>query len=98
MGGDNVADRRLYEAINSFNQHVDADWKAGYSVLVKDPFGTCQRAFCLEGKTKEGLGQEAALHHCRSGFLLHQDFFKRYFLTGVACEKVTHNHLMLPHH
>lgn len=78
-GGDNVADRRLYEAINSFCLQVDTDWKAGYSVLVKEPFCTCQRAFCLKGKTKEGLGTEAVLQYCWGGFLLGQDFFKSRF-------------------
>ena len=78
-GGDNVADRRLYEAINSFYQQVDTDWKAGCPVHVKEPFLTCQTAFCLEGKAKEGLGTEAALHYCCGGFLLGQDFFKSRF-------------------
>lgn len=53
-GGDNVADRRLYEAINSFYQPLDADGKAGYPILVREPWSASP---AWRGAQK-GLGKE----------------------------------------
>lgn len=53
-GGDNVADRRPYEAINSFYQPLDADGKAGYPILVREP----RSASPAWRGAQKGLGKE----------------------------------------
>lgn len=98
-GGDNVADRRLYEAINSFYQPLDTDGKAGYSVLVKEP----QSASPAWRGAQKGLGEEAALHCCCCGrFLLGQGFFqvgsKAVFSDRSGLCKCDTAPLTAPHH